>query len=122
MARPGRTCRSILIGWVAVLETQAEETAGFAELLSCRRVRDVIDDLLGLPGHVVAPDRRGALLADDVAVLEGRHRPVDPGHHGGHVRLGVPRRQRDDRLAAWRMESTDHEVGSARRIRSGPGR
>ena len=51
--------------------------AGFAELLSYRRVRDVLDDLLGLPGRVVAPDDCGALLADYVTMLEGRHRPVE---------------------------------------------
>jgi hypothetical protein len=30
----------------------------------------MLDDLLGLAALVVPPDRRGALLADDLAVLE----------------------------------------------------
>jgi hypothetical protein len=59
-----------------------------ALLLAARdgRVRDVSDDLLGLGGRVVTPDRGLALVADDEAVLEGGHRPVEPGHHA--IRAG----------------------------------
>jgi GAF domain-containing protein len=92
------------------LANQAKGTAGLAKLLPYRRVRDVLDDLPGLPGRVVTPDDCSSPLADDIAVLEGRHRSVEPRDHGGHVGLGVPGRQRDDRLAATGVEGTDHEV------------
>jgi len=39
----------------------------------------LIDDLPGLGGGGVAQDRGGALLADEEAVLEGRHRAREPG-------------------------------------------
>ena len=104
------------------LDTKPEVPSGLPEFLPHRGVRDVADDLLRLAGRVVAPDHGGALLADDEAVLEGRHRPVEPGHHGGHVRLGVPRRQRDDRLAAWRSAARRPRSRSARRTRSGSAR
>ena len=37
-----------------------------------RGVRDVLDDLLGLPGHVVAPDDGGALLLGPEQPIELR--------------------------------------------------
>ncbi len=77
------------------LKAEAEAAAGRAKLFPHRRVGHVIDDLPGLIGRVIAPDRGGTLLADDEAVLEGSHRPAgsaarSPAHRG----TGPPRSRR----------------------------
>jgi signal transduction histidine kinase len=93
------------------LDTQSQVTACQSQALPGRRVCHVLDDPGGLARSVLAPDRSGALVTDDVAVLERRHRTVQPGHHRGDARLRMPGRQRDDRLAAGGVQRAHHEVG-----------
>ena len=62
---------------------------------------------------VVAPELGDAVLGDDRALLEAGHRLVEQRHDGRDVGLGVPRAQRDERLAAGRVQRADDEVGLA---------
>src|SRR6266568_1027112 len=76
---------------------KAQLAARVPQFVADRRVGDFIDDLFRLGVRVTAPDGRRALLADDAAVLEGGDWAGEPRNHGGHVGLGVPGRQSDDR-------------------------
>src|SRR5580700_7355664 len=66
--------------YTAVLDPESEPAPCFSQSGAGGRVRDLGDDLLGLSGCVVTPDRGLALVADDEAVLERGHRAVEPGH------------------------------------------
>src|SRR5829696_7517339 len=83
------------------------------ELVPDLRVRGVADDVSALGLLVVSPQLRHPVFGDDGALLETRHRLVEQGHDGGHVGLGVPRAQGDERLAAGGVQRSDDEVGLA---------
>jgi hypothetical protein len=58
-----------------VPEAEAELTPGSPQLVADRWVGYLPDNVLSLVRGVIAPDRRSALLADEVTVLERCHRP-----------------------------------------------
>jgi hypothetical protein len=56
----------------SVFRVEAEVVGRLAQVVADRGMSDLVDDLARLGCGVVAPDRGGALLADDETVLEGR--------------------------------------------------